>query len=275
MRILSSTILFSIGAAIAAPAVMAQHTPETGSEPLELAPPGPAAALDFTVPVADGASTATLGLLKQLETRYTAEETLHVKFKQTRNDRFFREGSVVSDGELWFVKPDRFRCDYANPELIVNLMTGMKFYNYVPELEQAEMWRFHSEAERDQQLDQIMIGFGAETGRILERYEVHSSEDNGELAAELIADGATTAELALMRVEPRPAYADSCPFIDLKVTIDKTSLMPQKIWYEDVSESSVDLVLSEVETSVEPAAELFDPARVFAPGAEIIDKTEE
>lgn len=238
--------------------------------------------IDESVPLPDSlaihqesdVTTGTLAFLNELEASYKDLKTLHVKFVQKRSDRFLR-GDIESEGELWFDNPRFFRCDYADPEPVTNLLVEDHFYIYVPELEQAEMWRFHNENERRQVLDQLLIGFGAETERLISQYQIHTSTDEPTFAEKLSGMDGDVQTQVLLYAEPYPEAAESCPFVELNVIFDRATMRPVRIRYEDLSESTIELSIADVETDTVFAPELFDTRKLFATGTEIIDKTEE
>ncbi|MCL5271025.1 MAG: outer-membrane lipoprotein carrier protein LolA [bacterium] len=217
-------------------------------------------------------TSGTMALLRRLEEAHKDLKTIHATFHQVRVDQTFMD-KTESDGELWFRKPDRFRCDYADPQKMVNLIVDKALYIYVPELQQADYWQFDSDEQRDQQLHELLIGFGFKASDLVARYDIHSSEDETEPLAELRKAGMDPSTRALFIVTPRPAYAESCPFVTLKVFIDKTTMDPVRIWYQDQNyDANMTIELKKIELNVPIKDVLFDREKIFAPGTEIIDK---
>ncbi len=223
----------------------------------------------------DEISTPTLRLLRTLEAFHKDVKTVHAQFDQVRLDVIF-EDRVESTGELWFEKPAKFRCDYTDPEPMINLILEDALFVYFPDLEQVDYWQFDSDEEREQQLHQLLIGFGIEVEKLVARYRVRSSEDDPALLAELEAAARREKwdpeQMALFILQPRPAFEETCPFRNLKVYIDKAGLVPEIIWYDDLNEAEMTLKMKKVETDVTIAARLFDRSAVIPSGTEYFDK---
>lgn len=219
-------------------------------------------------------SSATVGLLRKLEALHKDQKTIHATFQQTRRDAAFDE-DVESPGELWFEKPAAYRCDYAKPQELKTLIAGTTFYMYHPELKQVDFWKYESAEERDQQLHQLLIVFGFNADELVRRYDIRSSLDDAALAAELAGDKAAGNGKVIFAVKPRAAYEESCPFKEMKVTVDKTSLLPEKIWYKDPSDSALTLTMKKIELGGILPAGIFDKDKLFPPGVHYIDKRNE
>lgn len=252
----------------------------TLSQTVELAPASPALEPGRSIPDvlkpkpsdAAAVTSGTLNLLKQLEAENKNNKTIHATFKQIRKDETFME-EVTSDGELWFRKPDRFRCDYADPEKLINLMVDRDFYMYTPALNQADYWRFESDAERDQQLHQLLIAFGFNTDELLASYIITSSQGDAEPLEELKKENMDPNDKALFIVKPREHFAETSPFVLLKVFVDKKTLRPERLWYQDRNfDASMTLTMKKIDLNEPIKDELFNRNKVFAPGTEIIDK---
>jgi outer membrane lipoprotein-sorting protein len=216
-------------------------------------------------------SAATLAMLKALETRHASIVTVHGEFDQLKVSEIFLE-EIKSRGTFRFKKPDLFRCDYEPPDEMTNLIRKDAIYIYVPELEQCEVYRFASDQERDQQLHSMVLGFGFRTSELLEAYEIRSSEDPGTLREELVLKNLNPDETVLFELTPRPEVADTSPFTQLKLWIDKEQLLPEKVWFEDYNgdQTTLDIRRIELNPSLDP--KLFDAS--FPSGTEFIDKTE-
>jgi hypothetical protein len=93
----------------------------------------------------------------------------------------------------------------------------MRFTSYVPRTEAADYWKFESAEKRDQQLHQLVIGFGVDTGELVKTYEIHSSEDEAEPAKELTAAKLDPKRKILLTFKPLPEFAESSPFVSLKL----------------------------------------------------------
>jgi outer membrane lipoprotein-sorting protein len=215
-------------------------------------------------------SSGTLRLLRTMETFHKDVKTIHAIFGQVRTDEIFLE-QVASKGELWFDKPNRFRCDYSDPEPMINLIVGEALYMYVKKLDQVDYWTFSSPEERDQQLHQLLIGFGFKADDLVKHYDIHSSVDEAGPLAELKAEKLDPEKKVLFVIKPRPAYQETSPFKQLKVYIDKASELPEKIWYKDLSDASMTLLMKKIDLDVKLDPGLFDKDKLFK-GAEYIDK---
>jgi outer membrane lipoprotein-sorting protein len=217
-------------------------------------------------------TSGTLALLRTLETTHSALRSIHATFHQVRVDEAFLE-KIESDGELWFRKPDRFRCDYADPDKLVNLIHVDTFYLYVPLNDEVDIYRFKSEAERDQYLHLLTIGFGFKADDLIARYEIHSSADETGPLDELRAAALDPDKWALFVIQPREAFRESSPFIRLKVYIDKTRWLPDRIWYEDTtSAATMTLQMKHIDLNQAIDDAQFDPDKIFPPDAERIEK---
>jgi len=225
------------------------------------------------------ATNGTLRLLRELEAFHKNVKTIHARFHQVRQDETFME-KVESEGELWFDKTSsRFRADYANPDPMINLVVGNALYMYVPKLEQVDQWTYASPEERDQQIHELLIGFGFKAADLVRQYEIHSSADEpaarGALAGEkpdLLKEKLDPEALWLFEIKPRAATAETSPFKQLKVYIDKTTHLPKKIWYKDLSDADMTLFMKSIELDTKLSDSLFDKDKLFPPGTEFIDK---
>ena len=225
------------------------------------------------------ATSGTLRLLRELEAFHKNVKTIHATFHQLRVDEVFRE-PVESEGKLWFDKPSsRFRADYANPDEMINLIVGNALYMYVKKLQQVDQYTYASAEERDQQLHELLIGFGFKADDLVRQYEIHSSADEPAVQSELEREKADLLKekldpdaLWLFEIKPRAATAETSPFKQLKVAIDKTTHLPKKIWYKDQSDASMTLVMKSIELNTKLSDALFDKDKLFPPGTEFIDK---
>ena len=216
-------------------------------------------------------TTGTLRMLRTMEAFHADVKTVHATFDQTLHDPVFND-IVESKGELWFRKPDLFRCDYEDEEQTMVLVLPEALYMYFPDLKQVDYYAFESEAEQRQQLHQLLIGFGFEAEDLMERYRIRSSEDDEGLLAELEAAQGDAAGQVLFQFMPRPAYEASSPFRVLKVTIDKASMLPEKIWYSEYSEAERTLRMTGIKTDAQLAEGLFDRKQLIPSDAVLIDK---
>jgi outer membrane lipoprotein-sorting protein len=216
-------------------------------------------------------TSGTLRMLRTLNAFHKDVKTIHATFHQSREDEVFLK-TVQSEGELWFRKPYFFRVDYANPQPMITLILEKMLYSYVPELKEVDCWSFDSDQNRDQQMHQLLLGFGQDEAELVRLYRIHSSEDEAEPLKELVSDGMDPKKKVLFYFTPRPQYADGSPFVKMKLFVDKATHMPEKIWYEDSNDANMTLAMKKIQTDVGLDDALFNPNRVFPSGVEYIDK---
>lgn len=269
-------VLFTL-LALTGSAVHGQSTPPVEGKVFDLnekgerLPASPPVATTSTTASETPITSATFKELRSLESFNQKVRTVHVTFDQIRVDPVMQD-TARSPGELWFDKPARFRCDYTQPQEMITLITDNTFYNYLPKEKQVEYFKFASDEERDQQLHHLLIVFGFNADELARRYVIRSSEDDPELKAELAKASLSPDRKVIFYVKPRPAFEESCPFKVMKVTIDKASHLPEKIWYKDLSDA--DLTLSKMKVELDPvlAARIFDKKVLFPDKVEYIDK---
>lgn len=258
-------------------AVRGQGAPDNGkvfdlNEKGEKLAPHPTAALTTATTASETPITsATFKELRALESFNQHVKTVHAKFDQIRVDNVMQD-KVSSPGELWFEKPARFRCDYTQPQEMITLITDNTFYNYLPREKQVEYYKFASDEERDQQLHHLLIVFGFNADELARRYEIRSSEDDPDLKAELAKANLSADKKVIFWVKPRPPFEESCPFKTMKVTIDKASHLPEKIWYKDLSDADLTLKMNKVELDPMLSGGIFDKRTLFPTKVEYIDK---
>lgn len=232
----------------------------------------PAAAL---IPDADTSpSPATMALLRDLERRHGADKTVLAEFKQIRHDESMDE-DVVSTGTLWFKRnPDKFRCDYVNPQPMITIIIPDALYLYTKEFNQVDFYQFESPEEYRQNLDTLMLGFGFKAGELAHRYAIQSSESNAAALAELKKNDLAPDKAALLIFVPKPAYMDQSPFTSLKVFVDKAKYLPEKIWYQDSQGNTMRIQLRKIELGAPIEDRLFSPKQVFPASAKTFNKRE-
>lgn len=242
--------------------------PAANPEPSPLRPhavdllPGPTDPVHVT--------SGTLALLREIEQFQDSVATIHAVFNQSRYDQVFNE-PIPSAGELWFSKPVLFRVDYSNPEPMTDIINEEALYSYVPGLKQVDMWPFESAEEREQQLQHLLIGFQFDTDDLVRRYHIASSADDTTLSQQLAFEGRDPQRYAILQIAPREAIADTAPFSLLKVTIDKQSHLPEKLWYRDRTGSDVEMTMEKVELDVPIDNQLFDIHQVVGRGVEFVN----
>lgn len=217
-------------------------------------------------------STGTLALLDALEKKHGGDKTVYAEFSQVRHDESMDE-DISSTGSLWFKRnPDKFRCDYANPQPMITIMTDQKIYLYTKEFNQVDFYQFETPEEFAQNMDTLLLGFGFKATDLVRRYDIQSSEDEGAALAELKKAGLDQARRALMIFTPKPAFQEQSQFTALKVFIDKATYLPEKIWYQDPQGNTMRIQLKKIERDVKVEDNLFSPRFVFPADAKYIDK---
>lgn len=119
---------------------------------------------------APAADPQAVDLLKRLEEKYAAVETVSGTFVQVRDDKAFGE-KMTSTANFFLLKPNNFRAEYLPPDESVNLISGEFSYRYVPKLRQVERYRFRNSGTA-QDLNFMLLGFGVRTEDVLKTYDV-------------------------------------------------------------------------------------------------------
>lgn len=251
-----------------APAPAAQtSTATTATHPAALAAAKPtSASATLSQP-----TSGTLRMLRTLEAFHKDVKTVHATFHQVRVDEVMMD-KVPSEGELWYKKPTLFRADYTDKQPMTTLILEDALYLYVPELKEVDYWKFENAQKRDQQLHQLLIGFGFDVDELIRTYEIQSSEGDAAPLKELKDGGGDPEKTALFYFKPRAEYRDSSPFQSLKLYVDKASHLPEKIWYEDQNQASMTLTMKTIETDKPIDGAMFDKTKVFPAAVEFIDK---
>lgn len=224
------------------------------------------------VEVQKAPSKATMVLLEELEKRHGSDKTVHAVFTQIRRDESM-EMDISSSGTLWFKRnPEKFRCDYINPQPMITLMTDEKFYVYTKEFNQVDFYQFETAEEFHQQLDTLMLGFGLKATDLVRRYEIYSSEGDAVPLAELKKASLSPEKTALLYFTPKPAFQEQSPFTQLKVFIDKGKYLPEKIWYVDPQGNVMRIQLRKIDLGAPIDDNLFKPSLVFPASAKFFNK---
>lgn len=258
---------FMLAAMLWVAANLTAQTPEAGTS-TEISEDGASVAV---VAGEERASTATLAVLQAIEEKHGKAKTVAGDFEQTKESEIFLE-TIQSKGHFAYSKPDLFRCDYFPPDQMTNLIVRDAIYVHTAALNQVEKYRFHTPEERDQQLHVMVLGFGCRAADILREYQVTTSEDDEELKKELATASLESAKVALLRAAPLAAVAETAPFTVIKLWIDKGSLLPQKIWFEDYNGDKTTIKIVKVDFDAEIPSATFEPT--FPAGTEMIDKSD-
>ncbi len=246
--------------------VFAQDAPASGESSVEIREDGSAIPGTAVKP-----TTATLQILKAIEAKHGEARNVVGTFEQTKESEVFLE-TIKSTGKFSYVKPDRFRCDYNPPDEMTNLILKDAIYVHVPSLKQVEKYGFHSPEERDQQLHVMTLGFGFKAQDILREYTVKTSVDDTTLTQQLRTEGHDPTKIHLLEATPVSSLAENSPFTRIKLWIDKETLLPQKIWHEELNGDKTTIKVLEVKFDAEIPDSTFEPK--FPPGTEMIDKSE-
>lgn len=238
--------------------------PPAGGKSVEIGEDGKALTKDTPPP-----TSGTLTLLRSLEQRHGATKTIQGTFKQLKESKLFLE-QTPSAGKFYFHRPDLFRTDYDPPDALTNLIIQEAIYVHTPSLNQVEVYKFNSKEERDQQLHSMLIGLGFKADELVREYEVHSSADEPAEVTELKADNQDPAKVALLHLIPKPELRDTSPFTNLKLWIDKGTLLPQKIWFEDYNGDKTTVTILKLDLDVSLDDSLFQAK--FPPGTQMINK---
>lgn len=214
----------------------------------------------------------TLAFLRAMEARHGGAKAVRGEFRQIKTSDIFLE-EFESKGVFVYVEPDLFRCDFEPPDESTNLVVRDAIYVHFPSIAQVERYRFATPEERDQQMHTMTLGFGLETDKIVREYDVISTEEGLlALAKELRDEGFDPAKTTLIHARPAADLAETSPFTLVKLWIDKESLRPQKIWYEDASGERTEILVDKVEFDPPVDRSIFEPK--FPPGTEFIDKSD-
>lgn len=229
----------------------------------------------FTLVTDDDASTMTaqtLALIQDLEARHATINTVTLDFRQEKVTEFFEDDVLKSSGKIWFSKPDYFRVDYAPPNEYVMLINRQIAYQYSAEIEQLERFVFASTQERDQQIHALMLGFDFRVDVVTQNYKVTSSSDDEALAAQLSSAPNAGEGLILLEFIPLPALMETSQFLKLQLWIDKSTLLPQKVWIEDHEGSKTTFVIVASKLNEPIESSIYDIAEIVPDGITIIDR---
>ena len=80
-------------------------------------------------------------------------------------------------------------------------------------------------------------------------------------------------EVVLLQWVPVPERLDTSPFTKLKLWIDRETLLPDKVWYEDYNGDRVTITLLDPVLNRPIEKETFEAARIFPAGVEVIDRS--
>lgn len=181
--------------------------------------------------------------LKQIEEKNRDIQTLWGRFHQLRVNPMFME-EVESNGEFWCTKPNHFRADYYEPSEIRFYMFKDEIISYTPSLKQVE--KYPVEGDDSAPINQLLVGFGVQTDRILDVFSVRIAADQPE-------DESQLSILFLSRdVERTMGYQR------ITVTFDRKKLEPRQIFLEE-EQDTVLVTLEEVKFNAKVPAKTYEP----------------
>lgn len=227
------------------------------------ATPEPVAPAATPVPVATQPSVAgpiapnpALDFLTQLEARNAEVRTLWGKFTQVRESAVFLE-TTKSEGEFWYARPDRFRCDYKTPTESRFYIIGDTALNYTPEIKQVDKYKLQSGDEAP--INQMLVGFGLNTSKILDVFDVHP-------AATQPAD----ANLFTIEFKSRDTER-TLEYDRIEVTFDRATKEPRRMYLDQGGEDGdkVDITLLAVTRNAEINNDKF--VLTFPPDVDVFE----
>lgn len=120
-------------------------------------------------------TSATLQLLREVESRHGNLKTLQAEFSQEKTSAAFEE-QIKSEGNLQLQMPDKLRAFYKDPDESTVWFVNNTLYQVTPALKQVDKYAYKTAEEAKQQFRLMMLGFGMSSKEILDNYEVTSEE---------------------------------------------------------------------------------------------------
>ncbi len=215
-----------------------------------------------------------MALLRDLERRHGADKTVLAEFKQIRHDESMDE-DVVSTGTLWFKRnPDKFRCDYVNPQPMITIIIPDALYLYTKEFNQVDFYQFESPEEYRQNLDTLMLGFGFKAGELAHRYAIQSSESNAAALAELKKNDLAPDKAACSSLSrSRPTWT-SRPSRASRYSLTRPNICPKKSGIRIPQGNTMRIQLRKIDLGAPIEDRLFSPKQVFPASAKTFNKRE-
>lgn len=199
-----------------------------------------------------------LDLLEKLEAKYKETLTFYGEFRQKKISTLFLE-EIDSNGQFWYQKPGRFRCEYLPPNQQVNLILDDKAYVYIPEIKQVEIYHFKPQDSPVKKLNQMLLGFGVSVKDVLDVYDVHTVPQE-ETAAKFVL------QFLLKKKE------EGLNFEKIIMWLDKENLQPLRLVFIEPQptrdETQIDLKNLEFNKKIKP--QVFKPD--FPKDAEVIEQ---
>ncbi|MEQ8820245.1 MAG: outer-membrane lipoprotein carrier protein LolA [Sumerlaeia bacterium] len=219
----------------------------------ESAPATPAAATTPKVVTPQELREQAETFLRKIEEKNKDVTTLHGVFEQTRINTMFLD-EIHSNGEFWYKKPSKFRCDYYEPTRMSFYMLGNDLTTYTPELKQVE--KYTLESGDGAPINQMLVGFGVQTERILELFDVKLAPIQ-------------PAEENLLIVDFVSRDLDrTLGYSKITITFDTAELEPMVLVLEE-EEDVVTVNLKEVEFNADIPEDKFETK--FPEGTEVVE----
>lgn len=111
-------------------------------------------------------------ILREVEQLYEPVKSITGELSQSRQDPV--AGKIDSHAKFYILKPNNFRVDYESPHQSTSLITKEKLYRYTPEASQVECYTFKKGERNVQDVNYVLLGFGAKTDELLRVYSVKS-----------------------------------------------------------------------------------------------------
>lgn len=198
------------------------------------------------------------GFLRQLEEKHAETTTVRASFDQLRVDPNFLD-EVRSAGTFLYEAPSRFRADYAGDKGGVSGSTIWivedKFWHYVPEIKQVDVATLPKGDSAS--VNQILLGFGVKTEKILEFFSVRMLEED-------VPEGRTRLEFKSLDRDKTLQYDR------VEITFDDRTLLPESLLLFDI-DSETTLTLRGIELNTPIPADTFKVT--LPPDTEIIDRS--
>lgn len=189
------------------------------------------------------AQNAGVDLLRSMEEKFQGLKSVSGTFVQTRLDPEFKT-KVNMPARFWLLKPNNFRAEFQNapgqaPE--VQLITNQTFYNYIPQLDQLNTYKFRGQSNVND-LNYLLLGFGAKADEVTKVYSVKPL--NGQTGVQLT-----------------PRNPQEANFKYITMVVDQQSLYPKTftMMQSDNTELSVSLDLSSLQINPPMSAGDFKP----------------
>jgi len=244
----------------AALAAMAFVAPAQNATPASAATPAPAATTAATPAVAAPAAAPApapageaMTFLRALEQKNKDLKSLYGSFHQVRLNKMFLE-EVQSNGEFWYSKPNRFRCDYHEPSEARFYLLENTGYYYTPELKQVE--KFRLEGGDSAPINQMLVGFGLSVDKILDVFNVSLASPQPADKAQIVLDfDSKDTERTL-------------DYKRIRITFDREKLEPRVLEIEE-EDDSIKVTLQKIQPNAEVPADQFKTD--FPAGVEIVE----